>query len=161
MPKVNVIGSKQLEKLKKKSGEILDIYNEGAGFKEFFEMNYPQYCHIAYIKGVKGGVQLEMISGKYGIIYFAGFEENDRGKGYLRKCVEALAAKFPVYGVQVEAFGDDDLLKIWGKLGFVHEGMLNWTKTLFNLPQEDFNKLIPDHEKKSQAESIAEMIAGN
>ena len=127
----------------KKINEVLAIYNDDKGLNEGFTNDYPDKATIAYVKGKKGGVLVETIFKGGVFIYYAGFEECDRRKGYLKKCLDAITKSgLTIYGVQLNPFDD---LQFWARLGFTNQIMFNWTPTYLNTTPEKLNALMAKH----------------
>ncbi len=129
------------KQLKKKGKQIVDIYNEFTGNNEKLTLKSNKTSMIAYIDGVPGGVFLEIFHKSKGIIYYAAFNESDRGKGYLKKCIKALEQHYTIYGVEVNPFDNWDL---WKHLGFVNQYSINWTPVLSQLCEKHWKELWHD-----------------
>lgn len=118
------------------SQDILDIYNNYLTNGETLGVTFPEDMAVIRPVGIKGGIVVNMTHThkQVAMIYFAGFEEADRRKGYLKACIKA-ANKWlkkynsKIYAVQLNLFDNEE---VWTNLGFTHRGMVNLVSCLFN-----------------------------
>lgn len=135
---IKIVTHKNKKLLTKRSRQIVDIYNTHYNCAEKFQMKYPKNCTIAYVDGIKGGIQCETFGDTFSIVYFAGFEEKDRNKGHARRCIKALKTHLNLVGVQIDIFNKREP---WQALGFTTESMLNLVPLLLDISQDEFLKL--------------------
>lgn len=109
--------------------QIVEIYNQSSFFKERLNLQNPSGTRIVYVPDHSGGVLLDRMTGSGQVeffrIMFAAFAPEDRGKGFLKTCLnEAFAADIDIRFVELNMFEKSE---IWHAVGFVHCGNWNFT----------------------------------
>jgi len=112
---------------------IVDIYNENSNcpFDEELDLIEPENTMIVYVEGDSGGVLLDFMS-KHNVyrVMFAGFELENRRKGYLQNCLIRSRAN-NVDIALVEINGGDEA-PLWRSLGFDRMGSVGFSSVLTN-----------------------------
>ena len=131
-----------LEEHQKKADEILEIYNENDDIPcEYFTINHLKNCAIYCVKGIKGGVIVELFDNHaFGIVYFAGIEKSFRRLGFLKRLIAEIKLTIKVIGVQVNFHDNFD---VWRGVGFDKgERMINMCQTLLCVDKVELDQIM-------------------
>ncbi len=125
------------------SQQVLDIYNADSDwFPEKLEIKHPENIFLIRPKGVAGGLIVDIYNSHPNIadVMFAGFEEQDRRKGYLKACLAKANQYLSKKGSKIVSvsLNPHDEYEAWQKVGFTFEYMVNMVPRLFNAEPSQF-----------------------
>ncbi|WP_318477620.1 hypothetical protein [Photobacterium leiognathi] len=142
MNRIELIGATRQRKFERIANEISAIYNVHSGKKESFSIEFPEDLFAIFPYGVKGGVIVTKMYGfkESATIMVAGFKEKDRGKGYLKACVNVGCEKLAQKGLSLVSvtLNPDDDTKVWERLGFTNRVLIDGMLHLSKVPRSEF-----------------------
>ncbi len=138
---------------------IIKIYNETHGWVEKLNLKTPEKVRIIYCKSYGGGLLIDSNPYRPELrIMFAGFNEADRGKGFLKACLDyAQDKEWDLAMVDVN-LGDDD--SAWKKAGYVHCGLLEMMAVVLSKRRLDFvdYKAVENMPPQDDIETMAKKV---
>ncbi|EJL6984106.1 hypothetical protein NMT40_003725 [Vibrio cholerae] len=142
MNKIEILGATRQRKFERIANEISKVYNLHTGKNERFSIEFPEDLFAIYPNGVKGGIIVTKIYGfkESATIMVAGFKEKDRGKGYLKACVNAGSERLAKKGLNLVSvtLNPNDDTKVWERLGFTNKVTVGGMLHLSKVPRSEF-----------------------
>lgn len=115
----------------KRAARIVDLYNESSIWEESPQLQKPSSTLIMAVEGDSGGLLLDRCATNQGgpdfyRVIFAGFDVQNRRKGFLRACIDhADAQGVDIRFVELNPF--DEAQEAWARVGFDKLGTWGFT----------------------------------